>query len=359
MGIFRRSTLSASAGSGTGAVGLSGTAIDSAAVGVSRSVAVSIPTISRARDLLASLVASLPIRRFGTQWTGENLTEIPLPPEAWQLAPDSSSTRSHVMAWTFDDLFFHGRAIWYVTARYANGYPARFQWLPWSEISVDAPLWAGNSPIGGLNSVSFQGTQLPLRDVILFSSPVQGLLSNGWRSIATAQRLDAAAARYAVSEVPAGWLKQTGGEPLSEDELADLAAGWQDARRTNSIAALNEWVEWHESTMDPSRLQLVEARQYQALELARLCNVPPFLVGAPAGTGMTYLNAQDASSQAIRYGALPYIEAIEQTLSSEAVTPRGQVIRLDRSAWEIAGSADRSADTASKGSSRTPEETPR
>lgn len=312
----------------------------------------SIPTISRARDLLASLVASLPIRRYGTQWTGENLTEIPLPPEPWQMQPDQAATRAHTLAWTFDDLFFHGRAVWYVTARYSSGFPARFQWLPWSEISIDVPLWAGNSPIGGIRSVSFQGSTLPVRDVILFSSPVQGLLSTGWRAIATAQRLDAAAARYAVSEVPAGWLKQTGGEPLSEDDLADLAAGWQEARRTNTIAALNEWVEWHESTMDPARLQLVEARQYQALELARLANVPPFLVGAPTSSGMTYLNAQDASNQAIRYGALPYLDCIEQTLSSEAVTPRGQIIRLDRSAWELAPVSEQ----ATRGSSRTPEE---
>jgi hypothetical protein len=332
-------------------------ATDAFAVGVSRSVAMSIPTISRARDLLASLVASLPIRRYGVQWTGENMTELPLPPEAWQLAPDPSSTRAHVMAWTFDDLFMHGRAVWHVSARYASGYPARFQWLPWTELSVDCPLWAGNAPIGGITSVAFQGQELPVRDVILFSSPVQGLLETGYRSIVTAQRLDAAASRFAVSEVPSGWLKQTGGEPLSLDELAELAAGWQDARRTNTVAALNEYVEWHESTMDPSRLQLIEARQYQALELARLCNVPAFLVGAPSGSGMTYLNAQDASAQAIRYGALPYIEAIEQTLSSEAVTPRGQLVRLDRSAWELRPAE--SAETATRGSSRTSEETPR
>lgn len=358
MALFRRRPVEASLGSGTGALGAGGMATDAIAVGVTRSVAMSIPTVSRARDLLASLVASLPIRRYGTAWTGESLEEIALPPEAWQLAPDQSTTRTHVMAWTFDDLFFYGRSVWYVTARYANGFPARFQWLPWCEISVDVPLWAGNAPIGGIRSISFQGQQLPLRDVILFSSPVQGLLEAGWRAIATAQRLDAAAARFAVSEVPAGWLQQTSGDDLSVDELADLAAGWQEARRTNTIAALNQYVEWHESSMDPSRLQLVEARQYQSLELARLANVPPFLVGAPSGTGMTYLNAQDASAQAVRYGALPYIECIEQTLSSEAVTPRGQLIRLDRSAWEMtAVPADRSAD--SRGSSRTPEETPR
>jgi hypothetical protein len=324
---------------------------DGLAVGTNRNRAMLIPTISRARDLLASLIASLPIRVYGTQWDGENLAEIPLPPEPWQLAPEDGVPRSHTLAWTFDDLFFYGRAVWHVSARYANGFPARFTWLPWEQVTVDAPMWAGNVPLGGARAVTFAGQQLPLRDVVLFSSPVAGLLLTGTRAIRTAERLDTAADRFAGMEVPAGWLEQVEGEPMNGDELADLAAGWQDARRTNTTAAINQFVRYRESTYDPARLQLVEARAHQALELARVANVPPYLVGAPAGTGMTYQNAQQASSDAIRFGALPYVECIEQTLSSERVTPRGRVVRLDRSGWELA--------PLSPTDDRTPAELPR
>lgn len=349
MALFRRTVTASPApavvSEPSGSVGAGGIASGADLfVGVDRARAMSIPTVSRARDLLASLIASLPIRQYGTQWTGEELEEIEIQPEPWMVRPDPNTSRAHLLAWTFDDLFFHGRAVWHVTSRYSTGFPASFEWLPWDLVSIDAPMWAGNSPIGGMKGVTFSGVPVPLDDVILFASPIQGLLTTGYRAINTARRLDHAAERFAVAEVPSGWLRQTGGEPMSGDELADLAAGWQEARQTNTIAALNEFVEWHESTMDPSRLQLVEARQYQALELARCANVPPYLVGAPAGTGMTYQNAEQASYDAVRFGALPYIEAIEQTLSGPRITSRGRLVRLDRSGWEL-GHLDRPTDS--------------
>ena len=130
-------------------------------------------------------------------------------------------------------------------------------------------------------------------------------------------------------EVPAGYLKQTGGEPMSGQELADLAAAWSEARLTSSVAALNEYVEWKESNIDPSKMELVSARTYQALELSRVANIPPYLVGAPSGSGMTYQNAQQARQDLYLFGAKPYIDCIEQTLSLNHITPRGRYIELD------------------------------
>jgi len=108
-----------------------------------------------------------------------------------------------------------------------------------------------------------------------------------------------------------------------------LAAGFAKAREGNAIAALNQYVEWKESYMDPSKLQLVEARTYQALEMARVANIPPYLVGAPTGGGMTYQNALQARQDLYLFGAKPYIDCIEQTLSMNSVTPRGRYIYLD------------------------------
>ena len=116
---------------------------------------------------------------------------------------------------------------------------------------------------------------------------------------------------------------------MSSEDLLVQVAGFAAIRAANTIAGLNELVECQESTMDPNRLQLTEARGYQALELARIANVPPYLVGAPTGTGMTYQNAVQARGDLIDFGAMPYINCIEQTLSGPNVTPAGQVVRLD------------------------------
>jgi hypothetical protein len=63
-------------------------------------------------------------------------------------------------------------------------------------------------------------------------------------------------------------------------------------------------------------------------ELANLCNVPQVLVGADAGTGMTYNNVQE-SQRALYMSAKQYIECISQTLSMDNVLPRGRFCKLD------------------------------
>ncbi len=340
MGLRRRRSLAtdtaasqaitASAGC-TAGVGVGGTWFANESVcGTGRALAMSLPTISRARDVLASLVGSLPIRQYGTQWNGEDLEELPLPPEPWMLRPDPNSTRAHIMSWTFDDLMFHGRAHWFVTSRYANGFPASFQWLPAADTTIQAMMFAGNQPVGEW-TFRYQATEIPRRDIVSFWSPQEPLPKVGARGVLTAARLEQAAERFASTPTALGYLK-TSGEPLTTDELADLADAWATARQTNAVASLSEGVEWVESSMDPSRLQLVEARTHADLNLARLANCPPWLVGVAVG-GMTYSNVQDQTSQAVLFGALPYIETIEQTLSSPQVIPPGRIVRLDRGAW--------------------------
>lgn len=338
MGWFRRSDNVAASASGctatAAAVGSVAWFAQNSAVGVGRARAMALPTISRARDVLASIVASCPIKQYGTQWNGEDLELLPLPPDAWMLRPDPSTTRSHTLAWTFDDLMFYGRAHWFVSSRYPSGYPASFTWLPAEYVTVTAALTVGNQPVGDY-TIRFQGTEIPNRDVVNFWSPLEPALRVGVRTICTAERLENAAMRLATNPVGFGWLKVTSGEPMSAEELAELGTGWVDARTAidgNSVGVLSADVDYIESNLDPSRLQLMEGRAQAALDLARVANVPPWIVGISIG-GMTYSNVQEQNRQAVLYGALPFLEVIEQTLSSDQVLPPGRVVRLDRSAW--------------------------
>ena len=294
---------------------------------VSRERAMSVPTVSRARDLIGSLIGAGEIQQHAVQFDGNGTVDVPLPAESWMYRPDPAVTRNFLLSWTFDDLFFYGRAFWGVTARYANGFPSAFTWLPAADVQTRdqaGPLWYGPS-----QSVTFNGTEIPARDLVQFLSPIQSVLTMGARAIQTAIRLDSAADRFASNEIPAGWLKQTSGEPMSATELADLASAWSEARATNSIAALNDSVDWVESSQDPSKLQLSDARNFQSLALANIANIPAYLVGAPTGSGMTYQNAEQARQDLWLFAARPYIDAIEQTLSGDNVIPRGRYIKLD------------------------------
>lgn len=330
MGIFRKTTAPAFGSEIKAAAGASISGINDVytyTIGTAEQRALALPTISRARDLIAAMIGSLDLRQYQLVWDEDNYEKRYLPGESWFTRPDPKVTRSFFMANIFSDLLFHGRAFAYVTSRYSTGFPASFQWLPAANVSTldqQGPQWFTTS-----DEVEFNGVELPTENVIQFLSPIMGIIYTGQIAMDTAYKLDNAARRFSTNEISAGFLQQVGGEPMSAEDLGELAAGWAAARRNNAIGALNEFVTWKEFSSDPSKLQLVEARQYQALELARLANIPPYLVGAPTGTGMTYQNALQARQDLYLFGAKPYISAIEETLSGPNVIPRGRHIEFD------------------------------
>jgi len=295
-------------------------------VGGAEERAQSIPTVNRAADLMASMIGCLDLQQYTMQWTGEEYEQIYLPGESWMSQPDPRVTRNFIMANTFRDLFYHGRAFWATTSRYSTGFPATFTWLPAANISTmdqGGPQWFGPS-----DQIMFNGIELDSTNVVQFLSPIPGLLYQGARALSIAIRLDQSAERFANNEISAGYLQQRGGEPMSSEDLGELAGAWANARRQNSIGALNEFVEWHEFQSDPSKLQLVEAREYSALELARVANIPPYMVGIGT-TGMTYNNAQQARQDLYLFGAKPFMDCIQETLSMNTILARGRHVKFD------------------------------
>lgn len=331
MGLFRR-TAPAPAPRRVQAATVTASTLNLAASGLSagRDRAMRIPTISRARDLLAGLVSTTPLEHLEVTYGADGRTETIIPPDPWMIRPDPTTTRAHIMSWTADDIMFTGRAIWQTTGRYADGRPRSFRWIPSDLVQIVSPLVLGNYPVGGMSALLVNGTEVDPADYVIFYSGQSPLLSIGSRAVLTAERLDNSAQRFATNPVAAGYLKQTGGDPLSGDELSDLAGTWVELREDLAVAALGLDVEFRESTIDPSRLQSVESRQHQALELARIANISPFLVGAPTGSGMTYNNAQQARAQ-LAQDALPILAVIEETLTDVAL-PRGREVRFDREA---------------------------
>lgn len=296
-----------------------------------RAAAMSLPTISRCRDLICSAVAALPFTFWSIDYTATPAVERQTPPLSWHARPDPDATRQWLLAWTADDLIFYERAHWLITSRFAassGSYPATFRRIPPGALEVNDDGTVTITDDAGRRK-KYAGA-----DIIQFCSPLEGLLSNGYRAISIALQLDSAADRFAAVEVPAGVLEeQDGGEDLSDERLTELAEQFTLARQTNTTAATNKYVRYREINYNAEGMQLADARAYQALELSRLGNVPPYLAGAPAGTGMTYLNAAQAKADLIDFGAAPLIGCIEQTLSGPNVTPRNLAVRLDLNAW--------------------------
>ena len=321
--------------------------------GPARNRAMSVATISRARDLMASVIACMPLKMYNEMWNGDEMEQVNIAPRTWLRQPDPSVTYPFLMAWTFDDLFFYGRAFWYITARTQDGYPTAFTRLPAGSITTtdqDGPVWFAPS-----KQVYFQGNMLDPKDLVQFLSPVQGIVYMSEQTVATAIKLEAARYRNAESSIPAGVLKQTGGEPLSATELADLASAFNAARATNQTAALNEFLSYTETTATPDKMLLIDAANYQALECARLTNVPPYLVGVSTGS-YSYQSSEQARADLYIFGVKAYADCIAATLSQNNVLPRGTYVKFDADEYLVENYAADKMDSPDMPQENTQEE---
>ena len=295
---------------------------------VTREAAMLNSVVNRSRDLVCGTLACFPFDRVRG---GESLGA------GWLTRPDPFHSRPWFVAWVTDDLFFHGLAFARVTARDGDGQVLALDWLPYVEVVPDESgewvTWYRTLTPGNTlhrRAARVEAIRVLARDLVVFESPVAGLLRSGREVLTTAARLNGAAERFAATEVPAGWIKQNGGEPLTDAEALALTSRFSAARRASTTAYLNESADYHESSLDPSRLQLVEGRSYQDAATARLCNMPAFTVGvAIPGDSMTYKTALTARLDLLDFGLQPYVTCWEETLS--AVLPRGQaaVMRLE------------------------------
>ena len=297
--------------------------------GEARNRCMSVPTISRARDLIASVIGCMSLRMYNEVWNelDEEMMQIHIAPRSWLRRIDPAVPDNFILSWTFDDLFFYGRAKWYITSRSAtDGYPASFQRLPMGSISTTdmvGPVWFGPS-----KEIYFNGNQLDPNNVVQFLSPIQGITSMSTQSVGTALKLEAARYRNSASSIPAGVLKQTGGEPLSGQELADLASAFNAARATNQTAALNEYLTYTETATSPDKMLLIDSAEFQAKEMARICNVPFYLVGCDVGS-YSYVSNDGARADLWTFGAKAYAECITSTLSQNNVLPNGTYVEFD------------------------------
>jgi hypothetical protein len=294
--------------------------------GTARNRAMSVPTISRARDLMASVIGCMNLKMYTEMWNGSEMEKMPLAPRTWLRRIDPTLPNNFILSWTFDDLFFYGRAFWYITSRTADGYPASFTRLPAAMVQTldqAGPVWFAPS-----KDIVFNGGGLDPNDVVQFLSPIQGIIYMSEQSVATALKLEGARYRNSSSAIPSGTLRQVGGEPLSAQELADLAAAFQAARETNQVAALNEFVTYTETLTSPDKMLLIDSAEFQAMEMARLCNIPPYLAGVSVGS-YSYQSSAEARMDLWTFGVRAYADCIAGTLSQNNILPNGSYVEFD------------------------------
>jgi len=288
---------------------------------VDRLSALSIPAVSRCRNLIANTIAAMELT-LELKRTDEDIPKLP-----WMDQPSKNQPYGVTMAYTVDSLIFFGVAYWEIEEVYAdNGYPARFNWVANSRVT---PRYnAKNTYIEGYQ---VDGEMRPMNGVgslVTFQSMTDGILNTGARVLKSALDLDKASSVASATPMPSGVLKNTGAD-LGESEVQGLLAAWRNARNNRSTAYLTSTLEFQPASFSPKDMMLNEAKQYMATEIARLMNVPAYYISADMNNSMTYANVQDERRQFVSLSLQPYISAIEQRLSMNDITPSTQYLSFD------------------------------
>ena len=271
-----------------------------------RGQAMAIPTVARARGIICSTIAGLPLE----QYSKIDGAHIPTPAVINQ--PDPRVPGSAIYAWLAEDLLFFGVGYGQVLEQYGDTGRVR----SWTRVSPDRVTTKLNSNQTEIVGYQVDGAIVPNNGVgslVVFYGLDEGILNRAGRTIRAAHALEQAAETFAKEPVPLQVLKSNGTN-LPAERITKLLESWRAARLNKSTAFLNADVELQALGIDPAKLQLNEARQYVALELARACNLPAYFVSAET-TSMTYSNSVSERRSLVDFSLRPILSAIEQRLS--------------------------------------------
>jgi HK97 family phage portal protein len=282
---------------------------------VFRADALGVPAVARARNLIASTIAGMPLLYYAVD--GTEIDRLP-----WMIQPELDTPRITTMAYTVDSLFFYGRAYWQVIEEYQeDGRPRRFQWIDPTRVGF---RW--NREGTKIVDYDIEGILTPrtgLGRLIVFTGVDEGLLARAGRTIKTALELERASLNYAETPAPSMVLKNTGVD-LPKDQVESLLTRWKEARTNRATAYLNASLDAQVIGFSPKDMALVEAREYIVQDLARATGIPAWYLGADTGSSMTYSNINSTRRDLIDFSLQPYVHAVEQRLSMQDVLPRGQ-----------------------------------
>lgn len=288
---------------------------------VTRREALSVPACARGRNIIVGTAASLELH------VKRKLDETRVEPTPTIISqPDKNMPTAVVYGMTAENLLFHGVAYWQIKEiDPATGRPSQIRWIDaprvsqvldsTGEIVIGYQLEAQRLPDNGIGSlIQFTGID------------PDGVLNRGGRTLRTAAALERAVFNYAETPTPSVVLKAN--VPMDSNKATAILTAWKQARQTKGTAFLSDNVDMQSVGFNAADLQLTEAREYLAKEIARLMNIPAYYLDASTNT-MTYSNVTAERRALLDFSLRPLLTAIEQRLSMDDITVSTQYVEYD------------------------------
>lgn len=280
---------------------------------VTRDMAMAVPALARARTLICSTIAGVPLVSVDDENDDDGRTPTYIKETMGEVSP------YHRMLWTIDDLFFYGWSLWAVERDNA-GQVLDAARVPFEMWSLDAD---GN--------VLVDGEPARADDVCLIPGISEGILTTGRSTIAQAHQLLRAAARAADNPSAQVELHQTNDAPMTEEEVDRLIARWARARagEKGGVAYTSSGIEVKEHGASSEHL-LIEGRNAAAVDIARHANLPATMVDATlSGSSLSYQNTAARMSELVTFGLSPLMNAVAARLSQGDMSPAGIRLAFD------------------------------
>lgn len=285
---------------------------------IGREVAITIPAVSKARNLLTSSIARFPLRALKA---GAVVANQP----TFLYRTDNSVTPYERMAWTVDDLIFYGCSLW-IVERGAAPAGSKFgpiksaEWCPRRDWSVN--------PDG---NVEVRQAVVSDDQYVLFNSPFEGLVNIASRTLKGARDQEAAWVGRARNPVPLIELHQLD-ESLDPDEVKPFVDAWASARSSENGAIGYTPSSLEIRTHGEVKADLMtEGRNAVRTDVGSFLNVRASMLDGTAGIDSLTYTTSEGERNAFYDIDLPFwIDPIEARLSMDDVVPRGQYVRFDK-----------------------------
>lgn len=272
---------------------------------VTRDMAMAVPALARARSLICSTIAGVPLVSVDDDGDDDGRTPDYIKSTLGDVPP------YHRMLWTVDDLFFYGWSLWAVE-RDSRGRVLDAARVPYEMWSMDSE---GN--------VLVDGEPARAEDVCLIPGISEGILTTGRATIAQAHQLLRAAARAAENPAAQVELHQTNEAPMTEEDVEFLISKWARARagENGGVAFTSAGIEVKEHGASSEHL-LIEGRNAAAVDIARHANLPATMVDATlSGSSLSYQNTAARMSELVTFGLSPLMKAVAARLSQNDMSP--------------------------------------
>lgn len=292
--------------------------VDIPAMAIDRARAITIPAVSKGRNLLVSAIAKMPLRCLNAD---DSLAAQP----EWMYRSDSNVTPYERMAWTVDDLIFYGYSLWEVrrgNPETESGYGPILDaaWVPRGEWAIEDGY------------LKIRGVATSPLNVILFNSPFEGLLTIARRTLRGAIDQEDAWVGRARNPIPLIELHETEESEIQPDEIAAFVKAWSAARRApdGAIGYTPKGLEIRVHGTVAADL-MIEGRNAIRTDVGSFINIRASMLDGTAGIdSLTYSTTEGEKNSFYEFDLPFWTDPIEARLSMDDVVPESQRIRLDK-----------------------------